>query len=322
MKADNRKTGVTDRATGSRWAVRVFVLMAFALTLWLCGPRAAEVLAARYRQVTADSPLVDLDQVGFVSEPDWVSGELLVAIAADIGPSLQRRVPILDAAQAAALRDRLIRSPWVRHVELERDFPDRFLLGLDLRRPILAVLDGDGRALCLVDRDAIALPFVVTPLPVVRLFREGGSPTMRFTAGARAEDPRVIAAAAVAVEWRDALAPAIVDCPRLLEVDTTNLGERWMRGRGYPEVRVKLARDDGEPVIFAYGRPVESTLPRVAIATKANVLRKILAHKPALGGLIAGDLRFQNRWADYLQPRAADLPDPDGPWSDLEQRFK
>jgi hypothetical protein len=34
-------------AASTRWAVRIFVLAAFALTLWLCGPRAAAVLAAR-----------------------------------------------------------------------------------------------------------------------------------------------------------------------------------------------------------------------------------------------------------------------------------
>ena len=123
---------------------------------------------------------------------------------------------------------------------------------------------------------------------------------------------------AVAVEWRDELAPLVPGCPELLEVDATNLGEHWMRGRGYPEIRVKLRRDDGAGVIFAYDRPVDSILPRVPVRTKATVLSKVLAKHPRLSGLITGDLRLANRWADFLQPRGPGVPDPDGPWSDLD----
>ncbi len=130
------------------------------------------------------------------------------------------------------------------------------------------------------------------------------------------------AALGVALEWRDVLAPLVPGCPALLEVDTTNLDERWMRGRSYPEVRVMLARADGASVIFGYGRPVDSKMKRVDAHTKAGVLRKILAKRPGLEGLVAGDLRLAIRWEDYLQPRGPGVPDPDGPWSDLEQLFE
>ena len=288
------------------------------LTVWLCGPRAVEVLAARYQQATEQSPRVDLDRVGFVREPEWLTGALMVAVARDLGAWLQDGIPILDEVRCRRLREDVEKSSWVRGVELERVFPDRFRLALDLRRPVLAVRDGDGAPLCLVDRDGIALHWVDTPLPAMRLHREGGSPSMRFAVGRVCEEPRVVAAAAIAVEWRDALAPLVPNCPTLLEIDTTNLDERWMRGRSYPEVRVMLRRDDGATVIFGYGRPVGSSLPRVAVASKALVLAKILGRHAGLQGLVAGDLRFKNRWADYLQPRAAGVPDPDGPWSQLE----
>jgi hypothetical protein len=206
----------------------------------------------------------------------------------------------------------------VREVRLERAFPDRFAVQLDLRRPVIGVRGYDGTPLCLLDRDGVALPWVDTPLPAVWLYREGGAPTMRFEPGVRISEPRALAAAAIAIEWRDEFAPLVSGCPALLEVDTTNLGEKWMRGRGYPEVRVKLRREDGAPVIFMYDRPVDSPFPRVPVATKAAVLAKVLTKHPGLRGLIAGDLRLQNRWADYLQPRDAGVPDPDGPWNALE----
>ncbi len=41
----------------------------------------------------------------------------------------------------------------------------------------------------------------------------------------------------------------------------------------------------------------------VPVATKAKVLRCILGHAPGLMGLQGGDLRFENRWRDWLLPR-------------------
>jgi hypothetical protein len=298
--------------------IRTFVLGAFFLTVWLFGPRAAEVLAARFERTAQNSPLVALDHVGFASRPDWVDQPLLLAMATEIGPWLQDEVPILDEVASRKLIAGLRTTPWVRDASLERVFPDRFRLRLELRRPVLGVRSGDGEPLCLVDRHGVAMPWVDTPLPVTRLHREGGASTMAFQFGQVVEEGRVRAAAAVAVEWRDELAPLVPACPRLLEVDATNLGERWLRGRGHPEIRVALERNDGAGVTFAYDHPVDSVLSRVPVRTKATVLIKVLGKFPGLQGLIAGDLRMANRWEDYLQPRRPGQPDPDGPWSELE----
>ncbi|MFO1078758.1 MAG: hypothetical protein U1E73_13635 [Planctomycetota bacterium] len=303
----------------SRWALRIFVLSAFAATVWLAGPRAVDVLAARYQQLTEQSPAVDLDRVAFLHQPTWLDRPLLLAIAKDIGPELQASIAILDEVAARRLQEQLGRSPWVRGAALTKQLPDRFRVEIDLRRPVLEVQDGDGVPLCLVDAEGVALSHVAAGLPFVRLYREGGNPTLRTVAGTRIGEPRVLAAVGIAVEWRDQMVPLVPEAPKLLEVDATNLGEHWMQGRSYPEIRVALERDDGQPVIFFYGRPVDTALPRVPIATKAGVLAKILAAHPKLAGLIAGDLRLKNRWADYLQPRAASAPDPDGPWSDLDR---
>ncbi len=303
--------------SGFRWVARVVVLGGFVLTVWLCGPRAATVLAARLRPDPGLSPPVELDRVGFVERPEWMDKAVLVAVSASLSPWLQGEIPILDDDAARRLAAGLKSVPWVRDVGVDRAFPDHLRLRVDLRRPVLAVRDADGQALCLVDRDGVMLPFVDTEVPVTYLHREGGAPTMANEPGQVARDPRVIAAAAVALEWRDDLAPRVAGCPRLLEVDATNLGERWLRGPSYPEIRVKLARNDGAPVIFAYDRPVHSPLARVPNDTKATVLGNILGRHPGLQGLVAGDLRFPRRWADYLQPRAEGVRDPNGPWADL-----
>lgn len=303
------------QGTARAWVARIVVVTAFAVTVWLCGPRAAQVLAARVDQAAKSSPKVLLDHVGFAGQPAWMDRPLLLAVATSLSPWLGDEVPILDDDSLRVLRDGLTTVPWVDEVVIERVFPDRLRVNFDLRRPVLAVRDADSAPLCLVDRNAIMLPWVDTPLPVVYLHREGGSPTTEVVPGQPCGDGRVRAAAGIAVEWRDELAPLVVGCPPLVEVDTTNLGERWLRGPSYPEVRVKLARRDGAAVVFAYDRPVDSPLPRVPVTTKAEVLTKILERHPRLDGLVAGDLRLSRRWADYLQPRAAGLRDPNEPWN-------
>jgi hypothetical protein len=239
----------------------------------------------------------------------------LVAVSAALSPWLGSEVPILADGALQRLREGLVTVPWVEAATVERVFPDRLKVGLSLRRPVLAVRDGEGKPLCLVDRVARMLPWVDTPLPVVHLYREGGRPTMPVQPGEIATEPRVRAAVGIALEWRDELAPMVRNCPPLVEVDTTNLGEKWMRGPNYPEVRVKLARGDGAVVLFNYDRPVDSPLSRVPAETKAGVLKQVLARHPKLDGLVAGDLRMARRWADYLQPRPAGVRDPNEPWS-------
>jgi hypothetical protein len=246
--------------------------------------------------------------------------ELLLAVSTSLSPLLRTDIAMLDDVAGRQLRAALAATPWVREVTIDRVMPDRLQMQLELRRPVLAVRDADGDPVCLVDRDAVVLPWVETPLPVTFLYREGGPTGMAHEPGRPAADPRVRTAAAIAVEWRDAVAPLVVDCPALVEVDSTNVGERWLRGPSYPEIRVKLRRADGAAVIFAYGRPVDSALPRVLPQTKAGVLANILARYPGLQGLVAGDLRLARRWADYLQPRERDTRDPYGPWSELPPR--
>ncbi len=304
MMADAGTIDDGESSPGRAWAIRVAVWTAFALVAIAFGPRAVAVLASRVDRAEHNSPIVQFDRVGFVARPDWLADALLLAVSRDVQPYLVGSAPILDDQPARELLAGLTTVPWVEEARLERVFPDRFRVVFGLRRPVLAVRDELARPLCLVDRNGTALPWVDgTGLPNLVLRREGGSGTMRGRMGEVAGDDRVLAAVGVAVQWRDAIAPQVRDCPALLEVDTNNLGLRWVRSPEYPEVRVVLARGDGAPVVFGYGRPVGAALPCVPTVVKAKVLAAILQEHPGLEGLVAGDLRFELRWRSWLQPR-------------------
>jgi hypothetical protein len=70
-------------------------------------------------------------------------------------------------------------------------------------------------------------------------------------------------------------------------------------------VCVGLARADGATVYLAYGHPPGSPAPRIEPDVKAGILRAMLAEFPGLAGIERGDLRFANRWRDWLRPRPA-----------------
>lgn len=298
---------------GALWGTRLAVLGFFGLVLLLAGPRAYEVVAGRLRDRAVAGPAIALDQVGFARLPDWLDGALLLAVARDLEPWLQEGLSLLDDDGVRRLQAGLRTVPWIRDLAIERVFPDRFAVQIDIRRPVLTVRDGQGEPLCVCDRDGTALPFVEMALPTVFLYAESWPGTMRVVPGEVVDEPRVRAALGIVAEWQAEVAPSVPDCPALVEVDATNLGERYAQGPRHPEIRVKLRRSDGAPVVFAYDRPTGAVLPRVPSATKVEVLRKILAAHPGLEGLVAGDLRFAVRWQDWLQPRSG--PDPAGPWT-------
>lgn len=292
---------------GSLWPVRMVVLLTLAVTLWFAGPRAYEVLAARLDPAPDNGPVVDLDLVDFGERPDWLRSRLLLAVAHDLSPRLSEKVRLLDEAGARMVRQRLLASPWVKAVRLREEPPDRFRVSLSLRRPVVEVKAPGGRLL--VDRHGVCLPptRLSSGLPRTVLTGLPGYPAGGSRAPARLgmphPDPVVRAAAAVAVEWRDEMAPLVPEAPPLVEVDASNLDYRFLDEARVSEVRVGLRREDGQLVYLAYGRPPGARLERVPVATKARVLQRILGHAPGLMGLQGGDLRFENRWRDWLLPR-------------------
>ena len=79
------------------------MLGAFALTLWLCGPRAAAVLAAKLHLGDHHGPAIELDRVGFADRPEWLDRELLLERAGE-NPFLPK---FYENPRAAALPTQL-----------------------------------------------------------------------------------------------------------------------------------------------------------------------------------------------------------------------
>lgn len=288
------------------WVLRGLVLGSFLVTLVIAGPRAWRVCSAHVARAAVGGvgPRVLLDRVTVRTAPQWARGPWLRAIFADLEPLLSGSVPIMDEEAARGLRARLGRSPWVAAAHVRRRFPDRFEVELELRRPVLRVdaqgPDGHRRPACLVDAHGVCLPWTPAGAMLAAATTEAEA-VSSLSPGALAPDPRVRAAAAVAAEWRADLAPLVPGAPDLVEVDAANLGYRYLADGRWSEVRVGLRRADGGVAWFDYGHPPGSAYARVAVEDKALVLRRVLAAFPGLAGLRGGDLRFVNRWRDWLR---------------------
>jgi hypothetical protein len=192
----------------------------------------------------------------------------------------------------------------VRAARLERVFPDRFRVRLGLRRPLCEVVVAGGRR-AVVDRDGIAMRPTEEPteLPRIDLRHEVGALVARpVRFGEPFPDDRVLAAAAVAAEWRDVIRASCPGAPRLLEIDPHNLGWRFLAHPSYTQIVVLLERSDGGVASFQYGLSEAHGGP-VSAADRAEVLCKILAEFPGLAGIENGDLRLRNLWRQALRPR-------------------
>lgn len=301
------------------WIVRAVVGAALVITLWLAGPQAYTVLAARVGTALRDAgPSVAISQVGVLGSPDWLEGPVLERVLFDLEPVLRGRLGWYDEAGIAELKRLAELSPWVRSAVLRRREPGQFALDLDLRRPLLGVVS-KSHLVALLDRDACVLPVPRRrpELPIVDLPEVLVESTM--ARGEVCADPMVVVAAHVAAEWMDQVLPRLAAGasgaasapPRLLQIDANNLGGRFLADPHYSEVVVALEAADGATVWAHYGR-AESDGGPVAAETKAWVLGQILADHPGLRGLGAIDLRLRNRWRDCLVARVGASPGSDG----------
>ncbi len=291
----------TPVSSGRGVGPRLLVLIAFAATLAIAGPKTWRVARAALRADASSGVPVAVDRVGLVGAPDWVRGATLRAVLRDLEPRLGRDVRMLDDDGARALQRRLESSAFVRHVAIERRFPDRFRVALDLRRPA-ARLVVDGKQVALVDARGVLLPDGGEPLELPAIVLDGPWILDPRDLGRPVEDARVRAAVRVAVEWRDRIAPAVAAAPELVEVDARNLGWAYVADPRVSQIVVVLRRADGGVASFHYGRAEDDGGP-VSAAVRADVLRRILAEFPGLAGIDRGDLRLLNLWREQLHPQ-------------------
>ena len=303
------------------WVIRITVLTAFVVVLWFFGPTAYQAMSAR---VGTSSTWVDLDRVALRDAPAWLRGNppLIRSVLSELSPVLRGELRQDDEAGLARVAQDLQALSWVSAARLRPAHPDRFQLALELRRPVLEVVPV-GVAAGRVDAVFVAADGVcvwrepgsdASGLPECRLFDgvvPGSLPVYQL--GQEHPDPRVLAAASTAVEWRDQIDTRLAEAPRLVEVDASNLNYRLVADPNYSEVCVILRRADGGAVSLAYGHPPQSPFPRVTSEDKAGVLAKILKRYPGLNGLDKGDLRFVNLWENWLRPRLPSRPQSTAP---------
>lgn len=299
----------------ARQVLRVLVVAAFAATLWFAGPRAWRIVEARLgagaspaaaaqrTQAAAQGPSVATDKLAALEVPDWLRGDLLRAVLADFEPRLRGTVALMDETAASQLQARLRASPFVTGATLERRFPDRFRLRVALRRPVARWVEA-GRTAVLFDADGVALSpgdASCDELPQIAL--DGAAPldVAALRAGAVADDRRIVAACAVAAEWRDAVVASFPEAPRLRAIDPRNLGYAFVADPRHAQVLVGLESADGNIAWFQHGL---AALHGGAIdaATRADVLRKVVELRPGLVGVESGDLRLSNTWRNSLVP--------------------
>jgi hypothetical protein len=302
-------------SSSSPWLARCLVLSALVATVWLAGPRAYAALASRLAaRAGAASPLVDLGRVGILELPAWLRGPLLLACLEDLSPRLSGMVAIMDEGAALRTKALLEASPFVRQVRLSRAFPDRFVTTLGLREPVLEVharQDAgaqDPVPLAYLDRDGVLMPAAGRlGLPRVLAIED----PRKSQIGSVAEDPRLRAAAAVAVEWNELVLPKSPrDTPRLREVDASNLGMRFLADGKYSEIVLGLERPDHQLAWLAYTHPPGSKSPRVGPEVHARVLTALLKEHPRLEGVEFADLRLERRWRDWVRTTGPVAEDP------------
>jgi len=301
-----QRTQSTSSSGAGLWTLRALVFLALVLTLWFAGPRSLAVLAASFDEPISRGPKVQLERVAVVMAPAWLRGEVLRNLLIDFEPRLRGEIPLLGEVQALELKARLEASPWVKSASLTRAYPDRFRVEFRVRRPLLSVRL-EGRTIALIDESGIALPPVVEIVDLARTTIHHGGAALKRTQlvfGEAFPDPRVQAAARVALEWREQVAPGFADLPSLREVDASNLGGRYVADLNYSEVLIGVDADgaDDEMVFLHYGR-ASSDGGAVPVATKREVLAKILAEHPGLKGLRTADLRLRSLWRERLSYR-------------------
>ncbi len=306
MVARNPRLDEATRATSHRglWFLRISILLAFVLTIWLVGPKSWAVLAATMDRPGDAGPQVKLDRVGLVQAPEWLRATILRNLLTDLEPRLRGEIPIMDEEKAVVLLADLEASPWVISADLTRVFPEKYQVEFLLRRPVLAV-QLEGKLLGFVDSDAIVMPPLVDIVDLPRTTLHHATAKIRhleWSFGDVFPDPRVQAAVKVAVEWRDQLAPRFPSLPPLREVDASNLGGGFVADLKYSEILVGLDNGESELVSLHYGR-AGSDGGQVAVETKIEVLGKILAEHPELAGLRAADLRLRKTWRDRISYR-------------------
>jgi hypothetical protein len=271
----------------------------------------AGVLVYGYRRLgsvlTRPEFMVDPTRIALEERPSWWEGALARPFLKNLAECSSGPFSVFDAASARALSERWRQVPGVADVRLERVFPDRYRVSLSLSRPEGWVADRGGKKL-LVDRHGRRLHDPDLPEEEVAAFfaalpRLTGGAADAPAIGLPFEEPFVEAAAATAAEYRSEFEGSLGFPLRLLEVDASNLGYRYIADPRRAEVRLLVGAADGGVCRLEWDHPPGSTGRRVPVEVKVEVARKIAAEHPGFEGVASADLRLRNTWSAWVRMR-------------------
>jgi hypothetical protein len=243
----------------------------------------------RIRQYVSSRPehRVDLAAVRVVERPPWLTDEDVAALTRSA--ALTGTAGFFDADLPDRVRDAWNRSPVVAGApRVARLHPNRLVVDVPVRRPVVAVRDfGDASLpLVLLDRAAVVwperfaqpVPERFGPLLVIECYDQDAL-SVTPAPGYAWRDRRILEGLAVAIDLRLGLDEALAERLRLRTIDVTNVG---VERAGVSEI--VLATEDG--IHVEWGR--SSASPRagreLAVEEKIENLRQAFRDPAAVDG--------------------------------------
>ncbi|MBI3097169.1 MAG: hypothetical protein HYY93_02835 [Planctomycetes bacterium] len=230
---------------------------------------------------------LDLQTLQVVQRPGWAAEGLDFSLM----PAPKGKMSLLDPNLVEVVAEYYQRSPWVAEVRsVEKLYPNRVRVTVDLRRPAAAVaLD---RGVALVDADGVRLPGLYPRVPpalgtLPTIYGAIGSPA---PAGTKWMDRAVsngLTVAAALAEYR--LSDA---CP-ISVIDVRNAGGR----RDPRQAEIVLWTPARIPI--HWGRPPDTVkYGEVSVAQKMENLRRVLATYPNLAGVRGVKIHFHSPFVE------------------------
>jgi len=229
-------------------------------------------VAAWHRASRQERFLVEATSLRLDQWPAWCTAPLAERINGSV--QLQSSMNCLDSGVTRKIAAAYAASSWVRRVRFVRKrFPNHVQIGVELRKPVLAVPRGG--VYYLVDRDAVLLPVAYAAWPV----REVQVPTLKAARvspppprGSVWQDEAVLDAVAVlgAVATCEKMKPL-----KLAEVDLSNL-----RGRVDPRKSEIVLVTDTQARICWGRSPRTAPFGEYSVDEKVATLSRLLSRNP------------------------------------------
>ena len=266
-----------------RWAIPLFVLGATVFLLLIIHRRvyAHYAVEPQYQ--------INLAPLEVLAAPDWCNDPSLED-AIRVSMKLDGQASIFDKSLIPLLLEKYEKNPWVARVEsIEKQFPNKLNVKLELRRPVVVVelKKWNNRSFYyLVDKDSVRIPgeyYTVPALPITLPIVVGvrNSPPMP---GQRWQDKGLSDAIEVAGVFKQYQVYPKLD---VAAIDISNSGGK--RSKQSSEIVILTANHTQ----IEWGRPVNTDKPfELSAAEKIKNLCRVLEVSPQLQGIKVVKVQF------------------------------